>query len=146
MKKYHKSTNNAITFPENLNQSLTSLLQNPTIHATRLLAVNLAEALLQAEADAICGPRYKNNPHRQLYRWGSQPGYVCVAAVKMPITRPRVRTKNGREVQLQTYRMLQNRQALCEETLTLHRLGVRGELRRSLRTTNTVESLSLIHI
>ena len=94
MKKYHKSTNNATTFPENLAQSLTSLLQNPTIHATRLLAAALAEALLQAEADAICGPRYKNNPHRQLYRWGSQPCYVCVAAVKTPITRPRVRTKN----------------------------------------------------
>jgi len=27
-----------------------------------------------------------------------------------------------------------------EETLTLHRLGVRGELRRSLRTTNLLES------
>ena len=124
MKKYHKSTNNATTLPQNVAQSLTLLLQNPTIHAARLLAAAVAEALLQAEADAICGPRYKNDPNRQFYRWGSQPGYVCIAAVKTPITRPRVRAKSGGEVQLETYKMLRNEDALCEETLNLVLVGV----------------------
>ena len=124
MKKYHKLVDSANTLPENVAQSLTLLLQNPTIHAARMLAVTLAEALLQAEADAICGPRYKNDPDRQFYRWGSQPGYVCVAAVKTPITRPRVRTKDGKEVQLETYKMLQNEDTLCEETLNLVLVGV----------------------
>jgi putative transposase len=40
-------------------------------------------------------------------RWGKQPGYVVFAGQKIPLERPRVRTREGQEVELQSYSQLQ---------------------------------------
>ena len=40
-------------------------------------------------------------------RWGKQPGYVVFAGQKTPLERPRVRTREGQEVELQSYGQLQ---------------------------------------
>jgi hypothetical protein len=37
-----------------------------------------------------------------------QPGYVVFAGQKVPVNRPRVRTREGREVELASYRRLQH--------------------------------------
>ena len=40
-------------------------------------------------------------------RWGKQPGYVVFAGQKIPLERPRVRTREGQEVELESYGQLQ---------------------------------------
>jgi hypothetical protein len=40
-------------------------------------------------------------------RWGKQPGYVVFAGQKIPLRRPRVRTREGQEVELESYGQLQ---------------------------------------
>jgi transposase-like protein len=41
-------------------------------------------------------------------RWGQQPGYVVFAGQKVAVQRPRVRTRQGEEVQLDSYARLQH--------------------------------------
>src|SRR5216683_2869597 len=53
------------------------------------------------------GPPYRPNPASGARRWGSQPGYVVFGGQKIGIERPRVRTQEGEEVELENYRRLQ---------------------------------------
>ena len=41
-------------------------------------------------------------------RWGRQPGYVIFSGQKVAVTRPRVRTREGEEVELDSYARLQH--------------------------------------
>jgi hypothetical protein len=40
-------------------------------------------------------------------RWGRQPGYVVFGGQKVALSRPRVRTRTGEEVELESYGKLQ---------------------------------------
>jgi hypothetical protein len=40
-------------------------------------------------------------------RWGKQSGYVVFGGQKIPLERPRVRTREGQEVELESYGQLQ---------------------------------------
>ena len=41
-------------------------------------------------------------------RWGQQPGYVVFGGQKVAVERPRVRTRKGQEVELDSYARLQH--------------------------------------
>ena len=53
------------------------------------------------------GPRHRPDPTTGNRRWGRQPGYVVLVGQKIPLARPRVRTRAGEEVELDSYRRLQ---------------------------------------
>lgn len=46
--------------------------------------------------------------YRSAYWWGEQPGYVYYEDKKVPILRPRVRSKEGKEVKLESYKAFQS--------------------------------------
>jgi putative transposase len=54
------------------------------------------------------GPRHQPDPASSCLRWGQQPGYVVFAGQKVAVERPRVRTRQGEEVQLDSYARLQH--------------------------------------
>lgn len=56
---------------------------------------------LEREVDALCGSRYKHGKVNQ--RWGTQEGSIILADHHVAIEKPRVRSKDGREVKLKTY-------------------------------------------
>jgi putative transposase len=75
------------------------------------------EGVLEAEADQIVGPRSKADQQRQAYRWGTEKGYCVIDGQKVPIERPRVRSKaNNREIPLGSYELFQ-RASLLEESV-----------------------------
>lgn len=63
---------------------------------------------LDREVERLCGSRYSRGAANQ--RWGSQPGSAIIANHHVAIERPRVRSKDGREVKLQIYEDFQNPQ------------------------------------
>jgi transposase-like protein len=63
---------------------------------------------LDREVERLCGSRYSRGAANQ--RWGSQPGSAIIANHHVAVERPRVRSKDGREVKLQTYEDFQNPQ------------------------------------
>jgi transposase-like protein len=63
--------------------------------------------ILRAEVTDRVGPPHRPNPTAGCVRWGKQPGYVVFSGKKIPLQRPRVRTREGQEVELESYGQLQ---------------------------------------
>lgn len=61
---------------------------------------------LDREVEQLCGSRYSRGHANS--RWGSQEGSVIIANQHVAIERPRVRSKDGREVKLQSYEAFQD--------------------------------------
>jgi transposase-like protein len=69
--------------------------------------LKILHAILADEVTQKVGPPYRPDPAAANVRWGRQPGYVVFAGQKMGIERPRVRTRTGEEVELDSYGRLQ---------------------------------------
>ena len=61
---------------------------------------------LEREVDAVCGDRYKHG--KSIQRWGTQGGSIILANQHVAVEKPRVRSKDGREVKLKTYEDFQD--------------------------------------
>ena len=70
-----------------------------------LLVMN---GLIQDEVTQIVGERSERQESRQAYRWGRERGFVSFAGQKLPLERPRVRSTEGREIQLERYGLFQD--------------------------------------
>jgi putative transposase len=74
-----------------------------------LLAMSVAVGLrvmgelLQGELEVKVGPKGKHHPTRTASRHGTARGSVVLGGRRVPVDRPRARTCDGREVQLDTY-------------------------------------------
>jgi putative transposase len=69
--------------------------------------LQILRAILENEVTRRVGPPHRPNPSAGCVRWGKQPGYVVFSGRKVPVERPRVRTREGQEVELESYRQLQ---------------------------------------
>ena len=85
---------------------------------------------MDAEVDDLVGPRdAKLGAARQHYRHGSAPGSVVLGARRVPVQRPRVRSTDGAEVGLDTYRWANDRDLIGEAVLrrTLANVALRRQ-------------------
>ena len=69
--------------------------------------LQILRAILEDEVRQRVGPPYQPAPGGANRRWGRQPGYVVFGGQKIALDRPRVRTREGEEVELENYRRLQ---------------------------------------
>lgn len=74
----------------------------------------LADLLMNSEVLEKVGERHERNPERDCSRHGSQKGSVLLLEQRVPIRKPRVRT-SGSEVELETYKLLNDKTFLCEQ-------------------------------
>ena len=75
-------------------------LQPEVEHLTGLAGLKIIRAVIEDEVTRRVGPRHQPDPASSCLRWGQQPGYVVFGGQKVGIERPRVRTRQGDEVQL----------------------------------------------
>lgn len=64
--------------------------------------------ILEEEVARRVGPPHRPDPASSCVRWGRQPGYVVFGGQRVSIPRPRVRTREGEEVGLDSYARLQH--------------------------------------
>ena len=64
--------------------------------------LQILRAILENEVTRRVGPPHRPNPSAGCVRWGKQSGYVIFAGQKIPLERPRVRTREGQEVELES--------------------------------------------
>jgi len=87
----------------------------------------IMKAVMDAEVESLAGPKGKHDPGRRTTRWTPQQGYVVLAGKKVNVTRPRVRSLEGREANLSSYQRFQSaprRQAsICRKLI--HGLSTR---------------------
>ncbi len=82
-------------------------LQAEVEQLTGQAGLRIVSAILEDEVTRRVGPPHRPDPASGAVRWGRQPGYVVFGGQKVPLTRPRVRTREGEEVPLQNYQRLQ---------------------------------------
>jgi transposase-like protein len=60
-------------------------------------------AMMEADVEAVCGPRHSRVEKRQAHRWGRTRGRIGFHGGKVAVDRPRVRNVNGREVPIPSW-------------------------------------------
>ena len=83
--------------------------------------LRIVQGILEEEVIRRVGPPHRPDPASDARRWGRQPGYVVYGGQKVALHRPRVRTRDGEEVELENYRKLQQdgrmQQAVAERVV-----------------------------
>ena len=83
-------------------------LQPEVEHLTGMAGLQIIRAVIEEEVTRRVGPRHHPDAESRCVRWGQQPGYVLFRGQKVAVTRPRVRTRAGQEVELENYARLQH--------------------------------------
>ena len=83
-------------------------LQPEVEHLTGMAGLQIIRAVIEDEVTRRVGPRYQPDAASDCRRWGQQPGYVVFGGQKVAVKRPRVRTRQGEEVPLESYARLQH--------------------------------------
>ena len=81
-------------------------------------------ALLESERSDVCGPRYVHQPGRRTCRSGHAPGELVLGGRRVQVRRPRVRSVEGREVALPSWRRFADEDPLHERALEQMLIGV----------------------
>jgi putative transposase len=74
------------------------------------------ESVMEVEVEELAGKRSQPNPKRTIYRWGSEEGFCLIDGQRVPIQRPRLRSRTQKEVPLGSYEMFQ-RSSLLGDTV-----------------------------
>ena len=83
-------------------------LQPQVEQLTGLAGLQIIRAVIEDEVTRRVGPRHHPGEQSGCVRWGQQPGYVVFGGQKVAVDRPRVRTRKGQEVELDSYSRLQH--------------------------------------
>jgi putative transposase len=90
----------------------------------RQAGLQLMDLLMQEEVRELVGERSQRQPERTAHRWGSERGYCVVMGQKVPIQRPRVRTKDDKEIRLGSYELFHRGEPLTETVWEKLMLGL----------------------
>lgn len=82
------------------------------------------QALLEEDRTRLCGAKHAQSRDRDHYRHGKAPGVAVLGGRKVRIDRPRVRTCDGREVELPTWAQFSQEDPLDERAVEQMLLGV----------------------
>jgi putative transposase len=102
-----------LTFPL---AEVAELMQTSLGDLVRGIGRAFLESVMEAEVEQLAGKRSQPNPHRNIYRWGIEDGYCLIDGQRVPIQRPRLRSRTKKEVPLGSYEMFQ-RSSLLGETV-----------------------------
>src|SRR5712671_7333294 len=91
-------------------------------------------AMMEADAEAACGPRHSRSEDRRGHRWGRTAGKIGFHAGKVAIERPRVRGLNGKELPLENWEQAVNEDWLGRWAMNLMLINVSTrKFRRAVR-------------
>lgn len=83
-------------------------LQAQVEQLTGEAGLRIIGTILENEVTRRVGPPHRPGPESGAVRWGHQSGYVVFGGRKVAVERPRVRTRDGEEVELDSYARLQH--------------------------------------
>ncbi len=74
-------------------------------------------AMMNADVEAVCGPRGRHDPARTAVRHGTGGGSVTLGGRRVPVTRPRMRAADGTgELPVQSYELFSQTEVLRRRT------------------------------
>ena len=81
-------------------------------------------AMMEQDREELCGPSWKRDPDRTAGRAGTTQSEVTLGGRRIPIRRPRVRSKDGQEMELPSFVFAANRDPLDRHALTAVACGI----------------------
>lgn len=84
----------------------------------------LVMSVIKSECEKIVGVKDAKNPLRTANWWGSQIGSIYYGKQKVPIERPRLRSKDNKEIPLRTYKAFQNPKGMNSAAMKQMILGI----------------------
>src|SRR5712691_3903584 len=97
-----------------------STLLDTVITAGSLRAIEM----LEQQREALCGPKHAQTTERQAYRHGSCAGSLVMGGRRVVLPRPRVRSVEGRELELPAWKQWSDEDPLEQRALAQLILGV----------------------
>lgn len=80
--------------------------------------------MLEEDRTQLCGPKHQPEPQRRAYRYGSDQGRVVLGGRKIAMSKPRVRSVDGEEIELPCWQRAQEEDPLQERVLEQMLVGV----------------------
>jgi len=90
------------------------------IHAGR----QVLGAMMEEDREELCGPRWKRDPDRSAGRAGTTKSEVTLGGRRTPICRPRVRSKDGQEMELPSFAFAADRDPLDRHAVNAVACGI----------------------
>ena len=81
-------------------------------------------AMMEQDREELCGPRWQRDPDRKVGRAGTTKSEVTLGGRRVPITRPRARSREGQEVELPSFAFAASRDSLDRHTLDAVACGI----------------------
>ena len=88
------------------------------------VGLRVVHELMEAEVDEVVGPKGKWNPERAASRHGHQDGSMTLGGRRVPVSRPRARSVDGREAPIATYEYFADRDPLQRAVMDRMLAGV----------------------
>lgn len=84
---------------------LAELVREALYETVLMSGLAYVSEVLEAEREAVCGPRYRHDEYREAYRSGHSESSLVLGGRRVVVRRPRVRTVSGEEVELPSWRV-----------------------------------------
>jgi len=81
-------------------------------------------AMLEDDRAALCGPKHKQSEERENYRYGYDTGPLVLGGRKVAVRKPRVRSIEGGEVELPSWRQFSDEDPLTDRAIEQMLVGV----------------------
>ena len=81
-------------------------------------------AMLEDDRAVLCGPKHKQSEGRENYRHGYDTGPLVLGGRKVPVKKPRVRSMEGDEVELPSWRQFSDEDPLTNRAIEQMLVGV----------------------
>ncbi len=81
-------------------------------------------AMMEQDREDLCGPRWRRDPDRRAGRSGTTRSDVTLGGRRIPVARPRVRSKEGEEVELPSFAFAAKRDPLDRHALNAVACGI----------------------
>ncbi len=81
-------------------------------------------AMMEQDREDLCGPRWKRDPDRSAGRAGTTESEITLGGRRVPIRRPRVRSKDGQEMELPSFAFAAHRDPLDRHAMNAVACGI----------------------
>ncbi len=81
-------------------------------------------SMMEQDREELCGPRWKRDPERSAGRTGTTRSEVTLGGRRIPLKRPRVRSTEGREMELPSFRFAASQDPLDRHALNAVACGI----------------------
>ena len=125
MSSYHKTKHclqpeTKVSIPEALQINLAGIVgdaREGLLSLSVAVGMRVLKAMMEGDVEHVAGARGKHDSGRMAFRHGTEQGSVALGGRRVSVERPRVRTKDNKEVKIQSYEMFRDENTMNEAAL-----------------------------